>query len=291
MSETARFASAAAYLPEAIRRSALALPEELRARGEELRLRLGYPPSVTIDGAERSFHAVPVTEADLARALELATRSSVHTAMDSLREGFVTVPDGHRVGVCGAAAYTERDVLSLRRVTSVSIRISRELRGIAEPVFASLERMGGAGGTLIVSPPGLGKTTLLRDLVRLVSDRGTRVSLIDERGELSSGMFDTGAHTDVLCGIPKARAIPMLLRAMSPQLLAADEITARADVDAMEQAVGCGVGLLATVHGRSLADIAARPALEGLVQKGAFGRAVFIDRAGKGRRYRTEVLR
>ncbi|MEA4822526.1 MAG: stage III sporulation protein AB [Clostridiaceae bacterium] len=291
MPDPTRFASAAAYLPEAIRRSALTLPEDIRLCGEELRLRFGYTPTVTVDGMEKSFHTAAVSDSDLARTLELATRSSVHTAMDSLREGFVTVPDGHRIGVCGIAAVSDHGLLSLRRVTSVSIRIAREFRGIAEPVYTALMRTGGVDGTLIVSPPGLGKTTLLRDLVRLASDHGTRVSLIDERSELAAGAFDVGAHTDVMTGVPKARAIPMLLRAMSPQLLAVDEITAHADVDAMEQAVGCGVGLLATVHGTALADITARPALDGFLRRGAFRNVVFIDRAGKGRRYRTEGIR
>ena len=291
MNDTDRFASAAAVLPEAFRQAALARPQDVRARTEELRLRAGYPPTLSADGREEPFAASPVTASDLERVLELATRSSLHSAMESLREGFVTTRDGHRVGVCGTAALGGSGVLSLRRITSVSIRIARCFPGIAQPVLTMLQRTGGESGLLIVSPPGLGKTTLLRDLVRLLSDGGTRIALIDERGELAGEGFDVGRHTDVLTGVPKAQAIPMLLRAMSPQRIAMDEITAAEDVDAMERAVGCGAGLLATVHGAQLSDILCRPALENVLRRAAIRQAVFIERQGGGRHYRVEAIR
>ena len=171
------------------------------------------------------------------------------------------------------------------------IRIARCFPGAALPVYGILQKGEGCGGTLIVSPPGLGKTTLLRDLIRLISDGGVRTALVDERGELSGDGFDLGSHTDILTGVPKALAIPMLLRVMSPQIIAMDEIAAAADIDAMERAVGCGAGLVATVHGATLADVLSRPALENVLQRGAFRHAVFIERSGSGRRYRVEAVR
>ena len=260
-------------------------------RAEEFRLRTGLPPTLSLDGRERDFCADAVTEADISRVLELATRSSMHTALESLRDGYITTPDGHRIGAAGTAALSDRRVLTLRCITSVCIRIARCFPGAALPVYSVLRRGEGCGGTLIVSPPGLGKTTLLRDLVRLISDSGVRTALVDERGELSGDGFDLGRHTDTLTGVPKALAIPMLLRAMSPQIIAMDEIAAAADIDAMEQAVGCGAGLIATVHGAALADVLSRPALENVLRRGAFRQAVFIERSGSGRRYRVESVR
>ena len=289
MNEKDRYAAAAASLPDPLRLSALAQPAALRARAEEFRLRLGRPPTLSADGRERPFAETSVSDADIARVLELATRSSLHTALESLREGYVTTPDGHRIGVAGTAALNDRRILTLRRITSVCIRIARCFPGAAQPVFDILRRT--EGGTLIVSPPGLGKTTLLRDLVRLYSDSGVRTALVDERGELAGDGFDLGRCTDVLTGVPKALAVPMLLRAMSPALIAMDEIAAADDVAAMEQAVGCGAVLMATAHGASLADVTARPALENVLRRGAFRHAVFIERRGGERRYRVEALR
>ena len=129
--------------------------------------------------------------------------------------------------------------------------------------------------TLIIAPPGLGKTTLLRDIVRRLSDKGTRLSVVDERGEIAAAVsgvcgFDVGKCTDVLTGCPKAEGILMMLRAMNPQIIAVDEITAPEDIAALDTCRSCGVGLLATVHGHNAADTVSRPIMRQLLTSGIF---------------------
>ena len=153
----------------------------------------------------------------------------------------------------------------------------------------------GLPDTLLVSPPGAGKTTLLRELVRLISEGGRRVSLIDERAEIAgvwegAPLFDVGPCTDVMTGAPKPEAAAMLIRAMTPQLLAMDEITTPADVEAARSASGCGVKLLATAHAGSLRELASRPVYRPLLEDRVFRAAVLIERRAGRRRYKLEEL-
>ena len=284
------FDRAAGLLPEWLRAEAAALPAPMRRTAEEFRLRRGRSPTVLAAGRERELGAEKVDERALLAVLELSSDASMHAAGDALRRGFLTARGGVRVGVCGAVA-AEGGVLGLREVSSLAIRIPRAVRGAAEEVLPRL----GSGGVLLLSPPGGGKTTLLRDLIRCLSDGGERVGVADERGELG-GMwngelqFDLGRSTDVLSGAPKAEAAMMLLRGMNCGTIAMDEISLAADAAAVEQLTGCGVRVLATVHAASPSDLARRAPLRELLALGAFESAVTI-RAEAGRRhYRVDRL-
>ena len=284
------FDRAAGLLPEHLRGAAASLPVLLRQTAEEFRLRRGRSPTVLAAGRERELGAEKVDERALLAVLELSSDASMHAAGDALRRGYLTARGGVRVGVCGAVA-AEGGVLGLREVSSLAIRIPRAVRGAAAEVLPRL----GSGGVLLLSPPGGGKTTLLRDLIRCLSDGGERVGVADERGELG-GMwngelqFDLGRSTDVLSGAPKAEAAMMLLRGMNCGTIAMDEISLAADAAAVEQLTGCGVRVLATVHAASPSDLARRAPLRELLALGAFESAVTI-RAEEGRRhYRVDRL-
>ena len=263
------FDRAAGLLPEHLRGAAASLPALLRQTAEDFRLRRGRSPTVLAAGRERELGAEKVDERALLAVLELSSDASMHAAGDALRRGYLTARGGVRVGVCGAFS-AEGGVLGLREVSSLAIRIPRAVRG---------------GG----------KTTLLRDLIRCLSDGGERVGVADERGELG-GMwngelqFDLGRSTDVLSGAPKAEAAMMLLRGMNCETIAMDEISLAADAAAVEQLTGCGVRVLATVHAASPSDLARRAPLRELLALGAFESAVTI-RAEAGRRhYRVDRL-
>lgn len=257
------------YLPEHLRTTAAAAySPDL----EELRLRSGRPLSVVRSRKELPL-GVTVTPADIAHLASAAAHGSVYAAVDSLKNGYITVDNGCRVGFCGTAVMKNGQISNLRNLSSANIRLAKEVKTAA----AALENAycGNFESTLIIAPPGLGKTTLLRDLVRRLSDKGHRVSVVDERGEIAAvenGVpgFDVGRNADVLTGCPKAQGLLMMLRAMNPEIIAVDEITAPEDVAAIETCRSCGVGILATVHGHSEKDIASRPLFRQLLDTGVF---------------------
>ncbi len=294
MRDNEGFDNAAGLLPQDMRQTLSALPGSARACAEELRLRSGRRPSLLLAEGESPFGDRAAQPRDLDTVLENATRASAHTALECVAAGFVTVRGGCRVGLCGETVVREGGVRSIRRLSSLSIRIPRQHRGCAGEIYARMLELG-LPDTLIISPPGAGKTTLLRELVRLASEGGRRVSLIDERAEIAgvwdgSPLFDIGPCTDVMTGAPKPEAAAMLIRAMSPQILAMDEITTPADVEAARLATGCGVKLLATAHAGSARELAARPVYRKLLEDGVFSAAVVIERRGGSRHYRLEEL-
>ena len=300
-SETARqgYSQAVRVLPQRLRREALSLPEADRKRAEELRLRAGWPMSVLLPGGEQSLGGPPVTCGELEQLLEIASQASLHAVLFQLCQGYLTLEGGHRLGLCGTAAMEGGEIRALRTLSSASIRIARQVPGACAPVLDRLCPGGRLTDTLILSPPGLGKTTLLRDLVRRVSEGEgcvpLRVGLADERGEVAAlcrglPQLAVGRRTDVVEGCPKGQGLLLLLRAMNPQVLAADEITAPEDAAALLTAAGCGVTLLATAHGDNREDLLRRPLYRPLLEARLFRRLVQIRRGAEGRQYIVEEL-
>lgn len=266
---------------------------ELAPAVEEYRMRIGEPLGFVRNGRELSLPGDALMESDLLRTLEKATGASLHTAAPALSRGFLNV-HGLRIGVCGDMLWKDGASQGFRGYSSLAIRVPRECRGICDSAIQSLYT-DGFQNTLILSPPGGGKTTALRELIRRLSDRGTRICVCDERGEISASEgtspgFDLGRHTDVLSGCPKAAAAMMLLRGMAPQIIAMDEITQREDVDAVREITGCGVGLLATAHAATVGDLQRRPLYCELLALGCFQAVLVISLCGEGREYRWSRL-
>lgn len=294
-----RYEDACALLPGRLRAAAMSISRRDKARTEELRLRIGRALYLTTPEGETALPQTRVIRGDLEQVLDRATEYSRYTAAGTMAHGYLTAPGGFRIGLCGTAlpggAGTNEGI---RDVSSLAIRIPRVHEGAAEPLLTELVEGGRPVGTLILSPPGGGKTTLLRDLVRLLSQGSAlcppqRVALVDERGELAAvhrgrPQLEVGCHTDVMDGCPKHLAVPMLLRAMTPGIIALDEVALEEDAAAVRSAVGCGVTLLATVHAASLRDLEERPVGRDLLSSGGFRRAVIIE--GGDRRRRVERL-
>ena len=276
------------------------LPADWRAEAvlrireaEEIRLREGRSPSVLLRGEELYLSCDDVTENDLLRILEKATGASLHAAQGSLSEGFVSYR-GIRIGVCGMAGMKDGQMCVFRHVSSLAIRIPRSCRGICrEPIETILRE--GFRNTLVVGPPGAGKTTVLREMIRKLSDHGYRVGAADERNELASRdetgqAFDLGRCTDALIGIPRGKAALMLLRGMNPSIIAMDEITWQKDAETIAQICGCGVGILASAHAGDKADLLKRPAYRQLLDQGVISNLLFVRADPSGRQYQLEGL-
>lgn len=241
----------------------------------ELRLRAGQAPAIVIAQQERRLAGL-VRPDELSEILRRATGNSLYACADALRQGFVTLPGGHRVGVCGEAVQKDGQMAGFSAVSSVCIRLARDVR-LDEKLF--LPHL--SGSSLILGPPGSGKTTLLRACIRALSRAGQRVCVCDERGEIAAmtggaAQFDLGPQTDVLSGAEKAGGMVLLLRAMDPQWIAADEITAPCDIAAMEQISYCGVKLLATAHAGSIEELHARPLYRSLLSLEIFKTAFVL---------------
>ena len=261
------------------RRCAAAMREYASRSPEEIRLRVGRSPSLVFGGREHFLSVPPIEEEDLVRALEKATGASLYSAAAAMRQGyFCTGP--LRIGICGRAA---EGGVGFSSYASLCIRLSRDCRGVCRRIADKLAEEG-FPNTLIVSPPGGGKTTALRDLIRSFADAGLRVGVIDERGELSGGGFELGRCSDVISGLDKLAGALLLLRTMTPQIIAADEISAPEDMRAIEEIFGCGVGILATAHAGDGEDLMRREAYKRLLQKGVFVRLVII-RNEDGKRF------
>ncbi len=279
----------------------LLLPPDMRqfadrlAGAEEIRLRTGLPPTMVSRGAEKVIDGCrAINPSDLDGVLERATGASVHSAQSSIKNGYVAVRGGIRLGLCGSVIIKGDKPDGMRKLSSVSIRIPRQARGCCDGIYPRLTA-GGFQNTLILSPPGGGKTTCLRELVRMLSSGGNRVSLCDDRGEIAAvwngePQFNVGETTDIMSDAPKAETAIMLLRAMNPQILAMDEITAPGDINAAAEAVGCGVRLLATAHAASVSEFCTRPLYRRLVEEEVFKNAVVISSRDGVRRYSVEAM-
>ncbi len=281
-------------------REAIPDPEAL----QEVRLRAERPLLVLYDGEEYGVsgegrlirsarEGCRVTADELREALEYLCGYSLYAFDEELKQGFLTVPGGHRVGVSGKIVMENGRVQCVRHISCLNIRLSHQICGCADAALPYLISDGEVCHTLIVSPPRCGKTTLLRDLIRQISDgtaclAGRTVGVVDERAELAGAYLgipqnDLGMRTDVLEGCPKAAGMMMLLRSMSPQVIAVDEIGSEEDGYALENVFRCGCRLIATVHGTSLEDIHRKPLLHRLAEGNLFERYIILGGDPPGR--------
>ena len=266
---------------------------DMLSGAEELRLRVGQPLTMLRLGREYPVPGDAIRREELLRALEKATGASLHSAAPALTRGYIDYR-GLRVGVCGSAAIRDGQLVGFRSVSSLALRIARECRGCCEAVWQRIQR-DGFNNLLIISPPGGGKTTALREIVRLLSSSGRRVGLVDERGEVAAmdaGQpgYALGGHCDVISGVPKAAGSMMLLRGMNPQVIAVDEITQAEDLEAMREIAGCGVQLLATAHARDIEDLRRRALYRRMVDERLFTEFVSICADETGRSYQWRRL-
>lgn len=244
---------------------------------QEIRLRCNQPVVVIMSGREYFLDVdglfmdnpalgYRVQAAEIEALLQHICNYSLYAYEDELRQGFITAPGGHRVGVVGQVVLGEKGLVrTIKHISCVNIRISHQIRGAADKVLPHLYKGEYLKNTLIVSPPGCGKTTMLRDLIRQISDgnpygKGMCVGVVDERSEIAGAyqgipQNDVGMRTDVLDACPKAQGMMMLLRSMSPGVIAIDELGGEEDMRALHMAASCGSRIVATAHGADAEDV------------------------------------
>lgn len=264
--------------PQSIRRYMMGINLD---EAQEIRMICGYPIYIHYpDGdyyitqkgvlCRKSNSCIRAGRRQIEELVEKASKSSLYSVKDRLKNGYITIDGGHRIGIAGTAVTNSGEVDFIKNISAVNIRIANEIIGIADKVMGDMEEDGRILNTLIISPPGCGKTTLLRDIARCISYMGYSVCIADERSEIAAmndGMsaFDLGPKTVVFEGCKKAHAMTSLLRTMSPSVILTDELGDKDDVKAVYDVINCGVGVIASAHGRNAEDIMKREVFRELV--------------------------
>lgn len=268
---------------------------------EEIRLRVNRP--VMLQNSRGSFFLsgdgeltdkpikpVFVSQEEIIKTLELISENSIYAFQDEIRNGFITIKGGHRVGITGRVVLEGSKIKNIKDISGLNIRISREVKGCSTNLLKYIvQRENEVYNTLIVSPPKCGKTTILRDLARNISDgveeiplKGLKVGVIDERSEIAacykgSPQKSVGARTDVLDACPKQLGMSMMLRSMSPDVIITDEIGCDGDKEAIMQVLNAGVKIIATAHGFNISELKARKEVISMMEEKVFGRLIVLS--------------
>lgn len=267
---------------------------------QEIRLRMNAPLLIIYGNKEYFItedarlvdnpgQAVQITKNEIRETMEYISNYSLYAFEEEIKQGFITINGGHRVGIAGKTIIEDDAIKGMKHISFINIRLAHQIKGCADAILPHVvnERADGIYHTLIISPPRCGKTTILRDLIRQLSDgshylAGMSIGVVDERSEIGACYMgipqnELGIRTDILDCCPKAKGMMMLIRSMSPQIIAVDEIGSREDLEAIDYVIGCGCKLIATVHGSSIEDIKNKPVLGELVQKKLFERYIILS--------------
>lgn len=276
-------------LPVDLQEGIRSMPKSVTAEIEEIRLKTEYPLYVFSGGREYEIIGSinKIIDKNLINNIfNSILNHSAYAYQEELAKGFITIEGGHRVGICGRTIVENGKVKAIKDISSLNIRRSREIIGVSDKLMPYvIDRDGRLLHTLIVSPPMCGKTTLLRDMIRNLSSYGLRIGVCDERSEIAGtfqgiARFDLGTRADVLDACPKEEGMIMLIRAMSPDVIATDEIGKQADIYGIETALCAGVSLLTTIHGKDYDDVL-RSGIGKLSEAGVFQRYIFLSNRPK----------
>lgn len=268
---------------------------------EEIRLRVQKPLIFNLNNRDYFFDenkkmlteniktSYIVSKKDIENTFQIMCKHSIHSFIEDIKKGFITLSGGHRVGIAGKVVIEDNSIRNIKNISYLNIRISREIIGCSDKIINHIYTSKNINNTLIISPPQCGKTTLLRDIVRNLSNgneklglRGVKVGLIDERNEIAGSYLgipqkNVGYKTDIIETCPKDIGIMMLLRSMSPNVIVTDEIGNINEIQALYTALNGGVSLITTVHGNSIDDIKSRSEINRLLDKELFKKVIVLS--------------
>ncbi len=258
---------------------------------QEIRLRIGRELYVVYDNQEKFFQEHGsnhiVTKEEVRETMEYISQYSIYAYEQQLRQGFITVEGGHRAGISGQVIQNAGRIKTMSYISSINIRVAHQVKGCADKAFPYVTQNGHFLHTLVISPPGCGKTTLIRDMIRQISNgnrylAGCTVGVADERSELAAcyqgiPQNDLGMRSDVVDCCQKAEGILLLIRSMSPKVIAVDEVGTEEDFQSINYALTCGCRLLASVHGKDLEEVRKKPFFDQMIKNQRFDRYIILS--------------
>lgn len=268
---------------------------------EEIRVRIGRKIHLRYGDSEK-FCFPEADERLCGQLLECLCEHSIYAKEEEIKQGYVTLPGGCRAGICGNIVFGEKGIERISSVSSFNIRIAREIKGCADEIIKELVSSGGdIYSTLLISAPGIGKTTLLRDIARKISDREIdsntySLCIADERGEISGAnngvpTLDIGKRSDVMVGAMKAQMMLMMIRSMRPNVIITDEIGSEDDCDAINFAALSGVKIIASAHANDFDEVLKKPHIKELINNGCFHKLALIARKNNDVLYQIKNVR
>ncbi len=251
----------------------------------EIRIRVNKPIILKTFSNDIVIDNVNIDKETINKIFECICGNSIYAFTDEISNGFVTIFGGHRVGISGKPLYKDGKIYNIKDVSSLNFRMARQVIGAGDKIINLIKKNGLFENTLIISPPGVGKTTVLRDIVRQISNSGYEVSLIDERTEIAAcfngiPQNDVGKRTDVMDGVNKNDGIRMMVRSMRPDFVATDEIGTDDDAEAIMYAINSGVKVIATAHGKNIQDLNRSEGLKKLIEHGLFKKIIVMSNIG-----------